>query len=179
MADWNGYLEQALNSIAGSIQGTLNHFYASKNSEIAALYDSYLSKEKQLQAEKNQGYREAYINKMQNLKNAGGYLDSIGVSGGASESFVSGLLRDYGNRRNDVLGQYTKGSSELYDSYQKNRAKIETDYAKIFADIQNKQRQLMLQSASIAQKQAQYETTNRIKNTKSTKVYPNISKVMR
>lgn len=109
---------------------TLNDAYNTKVNSLRSNYDSTIG---QLQNDFNlsssninndaeRALREAYTNKMLSSKNLQQQLAAQGISGGASESTMAGLLNNYGNARNKIETTKAGNLASLENQYNSNRS---------------------------------------------------------
>lgn len=73
--------------------------------------------------------QEAYINKMQTIRNFQQQLSAQGLNGGASETVAASLHNNYGNARNDLENERQKQLADLLNTFQNNAAKLEAQRA--------------------------------------------------
>lgn len=126
---------QKLNDIYGRQAGNFANIYNSGAGQIDNSYNNSLGKINQ-SAEK--AMQEAYVNRMMSEKNLSQKLAAQGLSGGASESAMAGLINNYGNARNniqttwngdlsDLEMQRQNNLADLYNAYQTNLANLEAN----------------------------------------------------
>lgn len=171
------------------------------NNTLASLARQYQNSKKEVNADADKSFREAYVNYMQNRKNINQNLSAQGLSGGAAESTMAGMYNNYGNSRNDISTTLNDNLTSLENLYQNNRAEAQsaynTQYAQALSDYLNYQNQMEQNLASniigsygnmvnslgnlnsgytdalygLLQKQAQYEYAN----SKATNAMDNVS----
>lgn len=133
-AAYNQGMEK-LAAIYGNQANNYANIYNSGAGQIDNSYNNSLGKINQ-SAEK--AMQEAYVNRMMSEKNLSQKLAAQGLSGGASESAIAGLLNNYGNARNniqttwngdlsDLEMQKQNNLADLYNAYQTNLANLEAN----------------------------------------------------
>lgn len=75
-----------------------------------------------LSADAERALQEAYINRMMNEKSMRNQLNAQGITGGASESVIAGMLNNYANARNNIENNLADNVRTLREAYQKNLA---------------------------------------------------------
>lgn len=101
-----GNIESAYASAIGAINdafnrssGLMEQNYNASNNALNASYQNDLTG---LKDDAARSLREAYINKMLSQKNLNQKMSAAGLSGGATETTLAGLLNNYGNARNNI-----------------------------------------------------------------------------
>ena len=77
----------------------------------------------------NDALKQAYINKMQTLRNLPQQMSAQGLNGGASETTLASMNNDYGNARNQRETERLKQLANLQNTYQNNLAQLEAQRA--------------------------------------------------
>ena len=75
-----------------------------------------------LSSDAERALQEAYINRMMNEKSMRNQLNAQGITGGASESVIAGMLNNYANARNNIENNLADNVRTLREAYQKNLA---------------------------------------------------------
>lgn len=75
-----------------------------------------------LSSDAERALQEAYINRMMNEKSMRNQLNAQGITGGASESVIAGMLNNYANTRNNIENNLADNVRTLREAYQKNLA---------------------------------------------------------
>lgn len=75
-----------------------------------------------LYSDAERALQEAYINRMMNEKSMRNQLNAQGITGGASESVIAGMLNNYANARNNIENNLADNVRTLREAYQKNLA---------------------------------------------------------
>ena len=77
----------------------------------------------------NEALKQAYINKMQTLRNLPQQMRAQGLNGGASETTLASMNNNYGNARNQLETERLKQLANLQNTYQNNLAQLEAQRA--------------------------------------------------
>lgn len=77
----------------------------------------------------NDALKQAYINKMQTLRNLPQQMSAQGLNGGASETTLASMNNNYGNARNQLETERLKQLASLQNTYQNNLAQLEAQRA--------------------------------------------------
>ena len=77
----------------------------------------------------NEALKQAYINKMQTLRNLPQQMSAQGLNGGASETTLASMNNNYGNARNQLETERLKQLANLQNTYQNNLAQLEAQRA--------------------------------------------------
>ena len=98
-------------------------------SDTEALLRSQLAKNQQaVEDERRRAMQEAYISRMLAEKRLGEQLDAYGLTGGASESVMSGLLNSYLNNRNSVEEKTQSSLADLLENFLTNLNSARQNY---------------------------------------------------
>ena len=133
-----------LNSAYGEASSAFGNIY---NRGADQLGRSYSNSRGKINQEATDAFQQAYINRMLSEKNLTQRLAAMGMSGGASESTMAGLINNYGNARNGIqrtldtnLGdlemKYQGNLADLYSAYQSNMANIASQRASQLANLE-------------------------------------------
>lgn len=133
-----------LNDAYNSASSAYGNIY---NSGVDQLGRSYNNSRGKINSEATDAFRQAYVNRMLSEKNLGQKMAALGMSGGASESTLAGLINNYGNARNGIqrtldtnLGdlemKYQGNLADLYNAYQQNMANIASQRANQLANLE-------------------------------------------
>jgi len=137
--------EQAVRNAYNSNLSSLQNAYANRTANLGNTLDSTLaqlgenydySAEKIAQNAEN-ALREAYVNRMLSQKNLQQQLNAQGLTGGAAESAIAGLLNNYGSARNNIETQRMNNLADLLNMYQNNVATAREKYNTALNDIEN------------------------------------------
>lgn len=134
-------LDDAYNTASGNYA----NIYNSGANQLKKTYNNSLGK---INANATDAFRQAYVNRMQSEKNLAQRLAAMGISGGASESTMAGLLNNYGNarngiqrtldsNRNDLEMNYSSNLNDLYNAYQSQMAALDQNRASQLAQLIN------------------------------------------
>ena len=77
----------------------------------------------------NEALKQAYITKMQPLRNLPQQMSAQGLNGGASETTLASMNNNYGNARNQLETERLKQLANLQNTYQNNLAQLEAQRA--------------------------------------------------
>ena len=77
----------------------------------------------------HEALKQAYINKMQTLRNLPQQMSAQGLNGGASETTLASMNNNYGNARNQLETERLKQLANLQNTYQNNLAQLEAQRA--------------------------------------------------
>ena len=81
-----------------------------------------------LEDARKRAMQEAYISRMMDQKNLEDYLGAAGLSGGATESVLSGILNNYRNNRNKIEENTQTSLRELLQTYLDNMSNARQAY---------------------------------------------------
>lgn len=136
-------------------RNALNNAYSEASNAYGNIYNrgadqlgrSYNNSRGKINTEAEDAFRQAYVNRMMSEKNLGQRLAAMGMSGGASESTMAGLINNYGNARSgiqrtldtnlgDLEQKYQGNLADLYNAYQANMANIASQRASQLANLE-------------------------------------------
>lgn len=129
--------EQMVRDAYNNNRASLQDAYDARNRNLSSIYGETMSQlgnnfdydaERIAQNAEN-ALREAYINRMMSQKNLQQQLNAQGLTGGAAESVIAGLMNNYGNARNNIETQRMNDLASLLNTYQNNIAKANENYA--------------------------------------------------
>lgn len=126
---------EKLSDIYGRQRESYDNVY---NSGVGQIDNSYGNSLGKINTSAEKAMQEAYINRMLSERNLSQKMAAQGLSGGASESAMAGLINNYGNARNgiqetwdtnkaDLEMQKNNSLAQLYDAYQQNLAQLEAN----------------------------------------------------
>lgn len=135
----NAY-DSAMNRLNDAYNNAAENYRNIYNSGVDTLRGSYNNSQNRINDDAKKSLQEAYINKMLSQKNLAQQLAAQGISGGASESAVAGLINNYGNSRNgitrdwnnnltDLEQTYNTNLNDLYSAYQNQMAALDANKA--------------------------------------------------
>lgn len=133
-----------LNDAYNSASSAYGNIYNSGVDQLGRSYDNSRGK---INSEATDAFRQAYVNRMLSEKNLGQRMAAMGMSGGASESTLAGLINNYGNARSGIqrtldsnLGdlemKYQGNLADLYSAYQQNMANIAAQRASQLSNLE-------------------------------------------
>ncbi len=114
-------LNNAYNQKLASLDKNLNNM----KTQLASQYDYSKGN---INTDADRSLKEAYVNKMLSQKNMQQQLSAQGISGGASESAMAGLINNYGNARNEIDTTRGENLAGLEQTYNSNLADIMSNY---------------------------------------------------
>jgi len=146
-ADAEAAFNRARNSLNAAYNDASSAYANIYNSGVDQLGRSYENSRGKINTEATDAFRQAYVNRMLSEKNLGQRMAAMGMSGGASESTLAGLINNYGNSRNGIqrtldtnLGDlemnYQGNLSDLYNAYQSNMAALANQRASQLANLE-------------------------------------------
>lgn len=121
-------LNAALNGVQSGLGNTLN-------GTLGQLEENYNYAQNKLNENADNALREAYINRMLSQKNLQQQLNAQGLTGGAAESAVAGLINNYGNARNNIETQRISDLAGLLNTYQNNANSARQQYNSAMNDL--------------------------------------------
>lgn len=121
-------LNAALNGVQFGLGNTLN-------GTLGQLEENYNYAQNKLNENADNALREAYINRMLSQKNLQQQLNAQGLTGGAAESAVAGLINNYGNARNNIETQRISDLAGLLNTYQNNANSARQQYNSAMNDL--------------------------------------------
>lgn len=131
---------------------TLNNAY---NSQVSSLNKNYNTtagqlgtnrdfSSKNINADAESSLRQAYVNKMIAEKNLAQRMSAMGLTGGATETTLAGMLNNYGNARNNINTTLNNNLSALENAYNNNLAQAQQARDSALAQaLQVKNQQMM------------------------------------
>lgn len=151
-----GVSSDYLNSLYAQRQGMAQNAYDSALERLGAAYNkaaqsyadiygrgvdtlrgAYDNSQNRINDDARRSLQEAYINKMLSQKNLAQQLAAQGISGGASESAVAGLINNYGNSRNGITRDWNNNLSDLEQTYNTNLNDLYSAYQNQMAALEN------------------------------------------
>ena len=137
--------EQAVRNAYNSNLQSLQNAYANRtanlgntlDSTLAQLGENYDYSAGKIAQNAENALREAYVNRMLSQKNLQQQLNAQGLTGGAAESAIAGLLNNYGSARNNIETQRMNNLADLLNMYQNNVATAREKYNTALNDIEN------------------------------------------
>lgn len=114
-------MQDAYNRRLGALEDTYN-------GTVDQLGNNYNYSADRIERNAENALREAYINRMMSQRNLAQQLDAAGLSGGAAESAIAGLINNYGSTRAGIENQRATSLTDLLNAYQNNMAKARENY---------------------------------------------------
>lgn len=157
--DYSDYLAQmraAAQAAYDRGMETLNNAYNSQLSSLASnlaetknqLLNQYNRSKKSINDDAESSLKQAYINRMLSEKNLGQQMSARGLSGGATETTLAGMLNNYGNARNNINTTTNNNLSQLEGNYSDNLSQAIQAYnsAVANANLQKAQQEISLEN---------------------------------
>lgn len=132
----------ALNNAYGEASNAYKNIYNSGVDQLGRSYDNSRGK---INSEATDAFRQAYVNRMLSEKNLGQRMAAMGMSGGAAESTLAGLINNYGNSRNGIQRTLDTNLGDLEMKYQGNLADLYNAYQSQMASLANQRASQMAQ----------------------------------
>ena len=160
-AQRQGMAQNAYDSAMSRLNDAYNNAAANYrniyNSGVDTLRGSYNNSQNRINDDAKNSLQEAYINKMLSQKNLAQQLAAQGISGGASESAVAGLINNYGNSRNgitrdwnnnltDLEQTFNTNMNDLYSAYQNQMAALDANRANAMNTLEFNLANMMMDS---------------------------------
>lgn len=141
----------ALNSAYDNQMSSLSKNLAETKNQ---LLNTYNRSRQNISDDAGESLKQAYINKMKSERNLGQQLSAAGLSGGATESTMAGMLNNYGNARNEINTTENKNLSNLEGNYNDNISQAMQAYnsAVANANLQKAQQAIALENALASNK---------------------------
>lgn len=128
----NQAAQNAYNKNMSALQNAYNRKKANLESSLGTtkqkLEDAYMRSRKGINTDADRALQEAYINKRMAERVLPQQLTAQGLSGGASESAIAGLINNYGNARNNIDVTRNENLSGLEQTYNQNLANVLNSY---------------------------------------------------
>lgn len=136
----------ALNSAYDSQIGSLSSNLADTKNQ---LLNQYNNSQRTINQDAENSLRQAYVNRMLSEKNLAQQMSAMGLTGGATETTLAGMLNNYGNARNNINTTLNKNLSDLSQNYNSNVSQALQAYnnAKAQADAQKTSQVMALENA--------------------------------
>lgn len=136
----------ALNDAYGAQMNSLNDNLSSTRSQ---LLNNYNYSRNNIANDAADSLRQAYINRMNSERNLGQQMSAQGLSGGATETTLAGMLNNYGNARNNINTTANRSYADLENNYNNNLASAQQAYnsAVANANLQKAQQAIALENA--------------------------------
>jgi len=136
----------ALNDAYGEQMNSLNSNLESARNQ---LLNNYNYSRNNIANDAADSLRQAYINRMNSQRNLGQQMSAQGLSGGATETTLAGMLNNYGNARNNINTTANRSYADLENNYNNNLASAQQAYnsAVANANLQKAQQAIALENA--------------------------------
>ena len=157
--DYSDYLAQMRAAAQSAYDRSMNALNSAYDEQMNSLNNNLSSTRDQLL--KNYNYsrgniandaesslRQAYINNMLSRRNLGQQMTAQGLSGGATETTLAGMLNNYGNARNDINNTANRSYAELENNYNSNLSQAQQAFnsAVANANLQKAQQAMSLEN---------------------------------
>lgn len=138
MSALNSAYDTQMNSLSNNLNETRNQ-----------LQNSYNQSRTNINNDAESSLRQAYINHMLSQKNLGQQMSALGLSGGATETTLAGMLNNYGNARNNIDTTAANNLANLEGKYNDSISQAQQAYnsAVANANLQKAQYAMELESA--------------------------------
>lgn len=103
------------------------------------LRSQYENSQSELENSRRRQLQEAYIARMMQQRNLGDQLDTLGLTGGASETMLANLLNNYNNNRASVEEQIRASLRDILNNYMTNQTSARQRYNDALMDAQQRQ----------------------------------------
>ena len=145
LAGINAQRQAAAEAAYANARNALNDAYGRASESYANIYNSgvdqlgrsYENSRGKINSEATDAFRQAYVNRMLSEKNLGQRMAAMGMSGGAAESTLAGLINNYGNSRNGIQKTLDTNLGDLEMNYQGNLADLYNAYQSQMASLAN------------------------------------------
>ena len=158
--DNDDYLRQMREAAENAYNRGMSALNSAYSSQISSLGSNLGETKNQLASQYNRSrqnilddaaasLKQAYINKMLSEKNLGQQMSAMGLTGGATETSLAGLLNNYGNARNNIYTTQNKNLSNLEGNYNTSLSQAMQAYNSAVADanLQKAQQAMTLENA--------------------------------
>ena len=153
LAGINAQRQAAAEAAYANARNALNDAYGKASESYANIYNSgvdqlgrsYENSRGKINSEATDAFRQAYVNRMLSEKNLGQRMAAMGMSGGAAESTLAGLINNYGNSRNGIQKTLDTNLGDLEMNYQGNLADLYNAYQSQMASLANQRASQMAQ----------------------------------
>ena len=138
MGALNSAYDQQMNSLNSNLSSTKNQ-----------LLNNYNYSRGNIANDAAASLKQAYINRMNSERNLGQQMSAQGLSGGATETTLAGMLNNYGNARNNINTTANRSYADLENNYNNNLASAQQAYnsAVANANLQKAQQAISLENA--------------------------------
>ena len=109
-----------------------------RQEDEAAVTNRYNTSVSQLGKSRDKAMREAYITREQSKRDVPTMLAQQGITGGATETTLSNLYRNYMNARNAANESFDTNKVTLDNEYQSNMLKLRDSYDDTIANLEDK-----------------------------------------
>lgn len=148
---------RAVSRIDDAYNSAASNFANVYNRGASTLQGAYNNSANKVNDQAKSALQEAYVNRMRSQKDLSQQLAAQGISGGASESAMAGLINNYGNARNGIQKTWDTNLADLEQTYNSNLSNLYSAYQSQMAALAN-QRANALNAAESAL--ANLETSN-------------------
>lgn len=152
LAQMRAAAQKAYDNSMNSLNNAYNEQMNSLNSNLQSTRDQMLKNYNysrgNIANDAESSLRQAYINNMLSRRNLGQQMTAQGLSGGATETTLAGMLNNYGNARNDINNTANKSYADLENNYNSNLAQAQQAFnsAVANANLQKAQQQMSLEN---------------------------------
>ena len=125
MKNLNSAYDKQMSTLYDNLEGTKGQ-----------LLDNYNRSKDSITADSDESLRQAYINRKLSERNLGQQMSALGLSGGATETTLAGMLNNYGNARNEINTTTNRNLSNLEGNYNNNLAEAIQAYNSAVANAE-------------------------------------------
>ena len=144
-----GAYDRGMSALNSAYDAQMNSLNDNLSSTKGQLLDQYNRSKQNITDDAAESLRQAYINRMKSERNLGQQMSALGLTGGATETTLAGMLNNYGNARNNINTTQNKNLSNLEGNYNDNLAQAQQAYnsAVASANLQKAQQAMSLENA--------------------------------
>lgn len=169
MADWNKIFQEEYAFSQNGVSGDAAKYEQLLQEELAQMLKEEQSYERDLKNTRDERLRQAYVTKRKAEKDAPMTLAEAGISGGAAETTLMDILREYLNSRNLAESDYSRDLTNKTNEYVKSKNDITLKYRNLISDANEKARSEALKRASFAKQMAAEQAKAAASSSKSRK----------
>ncbi|MEG0357594.1 MAG: hypothetical protein RR580_07680 [Christensenellaceae bacterium] len=155
--DWKAIYEEAFAKLGKGYDDQEQHLNDAKTSEQKALDTQKDATVASLEKEKDKALTQNYITRRKNERDMGSMLATQGIGGGATETSVANLLRNYQNGQNAAHNQFSDNKTKVDTAYGTDNAALASKYSQLFAGLETQKRNEALDIAQFAYSAARAE----------------------
>lgn len=154
MADWNKIFQEEYSFSQNGVSGDAAKYEQLLQEELAQMLKEEQNYERDLKNTRDERLRQAYVTKRKAERDAPVTLAEAGILGGATETTLTDILREYLNSRNSAESDYSRDLTNKTNEYVKSKNDITLKYRNLISDANEKARSEALKRASFAKQMA-------------------------